>query len=287
VLTASATEHPDLFWGLRGGCGNFGVVTSLVYQLSPVGTLVAGLVVYPFAHAQAVLRGYRECAATTPDALNTACALRTLPDGTRVVGIGVGYNGPHAAAAKALQPLQRLGPPLLNTIQPRSYHQVQHLLDGVTPAGHQYYGKSHFMAGLDDGAIETLLTHFSQVSSPLSVVVFQQLGNAANRVPAEATAFGHREARYNLNLIGQWTVRGEAERHIQWVRTLWQALVPYGTGGIYASNAGSEAEEGVAGLRAAYGVNYERLVVVKQQYDPSNFFWHNQNITPARGAVAP
>jgi FAD/FMN-containing dehydrogenase len=286
VLTASATENPDLFWGLRGGCGNFGVVTSLAYQLYPVGTCVAGLVVYPLAYAQAVLRCYREFAATTPDALNTACALRTLPDGTRVVGIGVCYNGPEAAAARTLQPLQHLGAPLLTTVQPRSYHQVQHLLDGVTPAGHQYYGKSHFMAGLEDGAIETLMAHFAQVSSPLSVVVFQQLGNAANRVPAEATAFGHRAARYNLNLIGQWTVRGEAERHIQWVRALWEALVPYGTGGVYASNVGSEADEGAAGLRAAYGGNYERLRVVKQQYDPSNFFRHNQNITPARVAVA-
>ena len=213
--------------------------------------------------------------------------MRTLPDGTRVVGIGVCYNGPEAAAAKALQPFQQLGPPLLTTVQPRSYQEVQHLLDGVTPAGHQYYGKSHFMTGLEDGAIETLLAHFAQVSSPLSVVVFQQLGHAANRIPVEATAFGHRAARYNLNLIGQWTVRGEAERHIQWVRTVWQALVPYGTGGVYASNVGSEADEGVAGLRAAYGVNYERLRVVKQQYDPSNFFRHNQNITPARVAVAP
>src|SRR5215468_5732556 len=148
------------------------------------------------------------------------------------------------------------------------------------------YGKSHFMAGLDDGAIEMLLTHFSQVSSPLNVVVFQQLGNAANRVPAGATAFGHREACYNLNLIGQWTVCGEAEQHIQWVRSLWKALVPYGTGGVYASNVGSEADEGTAGLRAAYGINYERLAVVKQQYDPSNFFRHNQNITLAGVAVA-
>ena len=285
VHTASATENPELLWGLRGGCGNFGVVTSLAYQLHPVGTLVAGLVVYPLAHATEVLRCYRELAATTPDALNTACAMRTLPDGTRVVGIGVCYNGPQAAAARALQPLQRLGQPLLNTIQPQSYHQVQHLLDGVTPAGHQYYGKSHFMAGLDDAAIATLMAHFSQVSSPLSVVVFQQLGNAANRVPVEATAFGHRQARYNLNLIGQWTVREEAERHIQWVRTAWEAMVPYGTGGVYVTNVGSEADEGAAVMRAAYGANYERLVALKQQYDPSNFFRHNQNINPAVVAV--
>jgi len=285
VRTASATENPELWWGLRGGCGNFGVVTSLAYQLHPVGTLVAGIAVYPFAHATAVLRFYRELAVTTPDALNTACALQTLPDGTRVVGIGVCYNGPPAEAERVLQPFQGLGTPLLTTIQPRSYYQVQHLLDGVTPAGHQYYGKSHFMARLDDAAIDTLLAHFAQVSSPLSVVVFQQLGNAANRVPAAATAFGHRDARYNLNLIGQWTERAEAARHIQWVRTLWEALVPYSTGGVYVTNVGSAAEEGTAVMRAAYGANYERLVALKQQYDPHNLFRHNQNINPAVGAV--
>ena len=118
VLTASATENPDLFWGLRGGCGNFGVVTSLAYQLHPVGTCVAGLVVYPLAHAQAVLRCYREFAATTPDALNTACALRTLPDGTRVVGIGVCYNGPEARRPGRCSPYITLGPPC----SPRSSH---------------------------------------------------------------------------------------------------------------------------------------------------------------------
>lgn len=169
VRTASATENPDLLWALRGGCGNFGVVTSLHYQLYPVGTLVAGLAAYPFAHAKEVLRFYRDFAASTPDALNTACALRTLPNGMQVVGIGVCYNGPEDAAQRVLQPLQRLGPPLLHTIQPRSYDQVQHLLDGVTPPGNHYYGKSHMMASLDDAAIETLIAHFSQVSSPLSV----------------------------------------------------------------------------------------------------------------------
>jgi FAD/FMN-containing dehydrogenase len=286
VQTASATEQPDLLWALRGGCGNFGVVTSLEYQLHPVGTLLAGLAAYPFAHAAAVLRFYREFAATTPDELNTACALRTLPNGTPVVGIGVCYNGPQAGADPVLKPLQRLGPPLVNTIQPRSYHHVQHLLDGVTPPGHQYYAKSHFMAGLDDAAIETLIAHFAQTSSPLNVVVFQQLGNAANRVPAAATAFGHRDARYNLNLIGQWTDRGEAARHIQWVRALWEALVPYGTGGVYVTNVGSAAEEGTAVMRAAYGANYARLVALKHQYDPTNFFRYNQNITPAEVAVA-
>jgi FAD/FMN-containing dehydrogenase len=281
LLSASATENPNLLWALRGGCGNFGVVTSFEYQLHPVASLVAGIRAYPFEQAKAVLRLYREFAAATPDELNTACALRTLPDGTRVVGIGLCYNGSQDAADRVLQPLQELGEPLLDTIKPLSYHEVQHLLDGVTPAGNQYYAKSHFMADISDDAIEILTAYFAQVTSPLSVLVFQQLGNAANRVPAAATAFGHRDARGNLNLIGQWTERGEGERHIEWVRVLWDALVPHGTGGVYVTNVGSEAEEGAAVMRAAYGANYERLVELKDQYDPGNFFRHNQNIRPA------
>jgi FAD/FMN-containing dehydrogenase len=280
VLMASATENPDLLWALKGGCGNFGIATSLEYQLYPVGNLVAGLKAYPFEKANEVLRFYREFAGTAPDELNTACAIRTLPNGVRVVGIGVCYNGSTEAANPVLSAMDILGEPLLDTVQLRSYHEVQHLLDGVTPEGHQYYGKSHFMAEIRDEAIETLIAHFMQVSSPLSVIVFQQLGNAANRVASGATAFGHRDARYNLNLIGQWKESGEADVHIRWVRGLWEALVPYGTGGVYVSNVGSEADEGAAGLRAAYGANYERLVELKQQYDPSNFFRSNQNIRP-------
>jgi len=286
VCIASTTENPDLLWALRGGCGNFGIATSLAYQLHPIASLVAGLRIYPFEKANEVLRFYREFAGTAPDALNTACAMRSLPNGIRAVGIGVCYNGPVEAANTVLAAMDVLGEPLLNTIQPRSYYEVQHLLDGVTPVGNQYYSKSHFMAEIRDEAIETLIASFAQVSSPLSVIVFQQLGNAANRVSSEATAFGHRDARYNLNLIGQWTESDGGDRHIQWVRALWEALAPYGTGGVYVTNVGSEADEGAAGLRAAYGANYERLVELKRIYDPTNFFRSNQNIRPVLAEAA-
>ena len=280
VQMVSTTENPDLLWALRGGCGNFGIATSLEYQLHPVGELVAGLRAYPFEKATEVLRFYRDFSRAAPDELNTACALRVLPNGMWVVGIGVCYNGSATAAERVFSAMEVLGEPLLDTIQPRSYHAVQHLLDGVTPEGNQYYAKSHFVSEIRDEAIEILITHFTQVSSPLSVIVFQQLGNAANRVASSATAFGHREARYNLNLIGQWTASGGEDRHIQWVRSLWEALAPYGTGGVYVTNVGSEAEEGAEGIRAAYGANYERLVELKRQYDPTNFFRTNQNIRP-------
>jgi hypothetical protein len=132
------------------------------------------------------------------------------------------------------------------------------------------------MAGLDAAALETLMAHFAQTIPPLHVIVFQQLGNTANRGPA-ATAFGPRDTRYNLNFIVQWTDREEAARHIQWIRALWEALVPYGTGGIYVTNVGHAAEADPAVMRAAYGANYERLVALKHQHDPTNFFRYNQN----------
>jgi FAD/FMN-containing dehydrogenase len=157
---------------------------------------------------------------------------------------------------------------------------VQHLLDGVTPAGNCYYGKSHFLADLSEEAIALMIEHFAHVPSPLSVLVFQQLGAAANRVASEATAFSHRAARGNLNLIGQWTAPGDPSCHIEWVRRLWDALVPYATGGVYVTNVGCEAEEGASAIRAAYGANYDRLVAVKTAYDPTNLFRHNQNIQP-------
>lgn len=280
LRTASFNENPDLFWAVRGGCGNFGVVTSFEYQVYPVGTLLAGLVAYPVAKVREVLRFYQEFASAAPDELNTASALRTLPNGTRVVGIGVCYNGPLDRGERVLKPLLRFGEPLLNSVQPRSYIQVQHLLDGVTPEGNQYYGKSHFIKDITDGAIDALAEHYSGVPSPLSVLVFQQLGNAANRVPQEATAYSHRDARYNLNLIGQWTAPGETEPHVQWVRELWDAVAPYATGGVYVNNVGNEADDGIETIRAAYGANYPRLATVKQMYDPKNLFRHNQNIRP-------
>lgn len=280
LRTASAEENADLFWAVRGGGGNFGVVTSFEYQLYPVGDLLAGLIFYPYTQAKDLLRFYHEYASSIPDEVNTASALLNLPDGTPAVAIAVCYNGPLSAGEKAIRPLRALGTPLDDQIVPMPYVAVQHMVDNATPEGNQYYEKTHLMRDIPLGAIEVLLEHFHTAPSPLSLPLFQQLGNAANRVAPGATAFGHRDARYNLVLIADWTDPRATEVNVTWTRELWEALRPYATGGVYVNNIGREADGDGALIRAAYGANYERLAALKHTYDPANLFRHNQNIKP-------
>jgi FAD/FMN-containing dehydrogenase len=285
LRTASTAENADLFWAVRGGGGNFGVVTSFEYQLYPVDDLLAGLILYPLAQAKDVLRFYHEYASSAPDALNTACGLLNLPDGTPAVAIGVCYNGALTEGEKAMRPFGALGTPLDDHIAPMPYLAVQHLLDNATPEGNQYYEKGHFMQDIPAGAIEVMIEYFRKAPSPLSVPVFQQLGNAANRVAPDATAFGHRDARYNLILLTDWTAPRDTEVNVTWTRELWEALRPYATGGVYVNNIGQEADGDGALFRAAYGVNYQRLAAIKCTYDAANLFRHNQNIKPARAPL--
>jgi len=281
LRTASAAENADLFWAVRGGGGNFGVVTSFEYQLHPVGDLLAGLILYPLAQAKDVLRLYHEYSSSVPDEVSTAAALLNLSDGTPAAAIGVCYTGALSEGEKAMHPLRKLGTPLGDHIAPMSYGAVQHLFDDAFPEGNQYYEKAHFLRDLPDGAIDVLIEHFQNAPSPLSLPAFQQLGNAANRVAPDATAFGHRDARYNLILVAAWTERRNTEVNVTWTRELWEALRPYATGGVYVNNIGREADGDGALIRAAYGANYERLAAIKHTYDSANLFRHNQNIKPA------
>jgi FAD/FMN-containing dehydrogenase len=265
---------------VRGGGGNFGVVTSFEYQLYPVGPLLAGLVFYPLDKAKDILRFYHEFASNAPDELITDAALLHLPDGVPAAAIGVCYNGPIAEGEKVIQSLRQVATPLVEQIGPLTYVQVQHMVDAATPEGNQYYEKAHYFRDISDEAIDTLIEHFKHVPSPLSLPFFQHLGNAANRVSPEETAFSHRDARYNLILIADWTDPGESEIHVKWARDLWDALQPYATGGVYVNNIGREADGDGHLIRAAYGPNYPRLAEIKTKYDPTNFFRHNQNIKP-------
>ena len=203
-LTASATENADLFWGVRGGGGNFGVVTSFEYRLHPVGPVLAGLVLHPFAQAKDVLRFYRDFSRAIPDELNTVGLLTTSPDGVPVVAMAVCYNGAIAAGEEVLHPVRAFGAPLVDQIRPMPYTEIQRLVGSMVLPGRQNYIKSSFVTDISDEAIDTLVTHFATVPSPLTVVVFQQLGNTANRVRADATAFSHREARYELLMHSIW-----------------------------------------------------------------------------------
>ncbi len=280
LLTVNATENADLFWGLRGGGGNFGVVTSFEYQLHPVGPVLAGLMLYPFSRAKEALSFYRDFAVAAPDELNTVGALLSLPDGAPAVAILVCYNGDPSMGEKVLRPLRTFGPPLADRVGPTAYRQVQTLLDAATVRGRRYYVKTNMMRSISDAAIDVMVERFATVPSPLSSVFFQQLGNAANRVDATATAFSHRGALCEWDCRGTWLDPADDNRNIEWTRELADVIRPYGTGSEYVNHLGLETEEGSERIKAAYGPNYQRLVSLKNKYDPTNFFRHNQNIKP-------
>jgi FAD/FMN-containing dehydrogenase len=279
-LTASATEHADLFWGVRGGGGNFGVVTSFEYQLYPVGPLVlGGMVLHPFEQAKAVLNFYSEFSSNIPDELTTACGFLTS-EGRPVVAIVACYNGSLEAGEEALRPIREFGPPLEDHLGPMPYTQVQQMFDEAWGIGRQYYVKAPWVQSISSDAIDTLVAHFAHVTSPLSLAVFFQKSGAMRRGPYDQTAFGHREARYALLITSMWLDPKESERHIHWAHELSEAFEPFTSGGEYINDLGREAEEGMTRIKAGYGANYERLVALKTKYDPSNLFRHNQNIQP-------
>ena len=278
VRTASATEHTDLFWALRGGGGNFGVVTSFEYQLHPVGQWLAGTVVYPRAQAREILRAHRDFSEACSDQTAVFAGLMTSPDGAPIIALPIGYHGPLDEGARVLAPLRRLGTPLFDDVGPKTYVEVQTIFNpAVFPHGMQRYWKSSFLPHPPDAALDIALEYADQMASPHSMILLYLVHGAAARVPAEATAFGLRDALWNLDVIGQWTDPAEAQQHIPWVRECWQALDAHGMGGVYVNHLGADEPERV---REAFGANYARLVDVKQRYDPDNVFRFNQNIRP-------
>jgi FAD/FMN-containing dehydrogenase len=278
-LTASATENADLFWGLRGGGGNFGVVTSFEFRLHAVGPVLAGMLIYPLAQAREVLRVYREFTAAAPDELTVFAVLMTTPDGMPVLALILCYNGPLEAGEAAIRPLRQTAPPMVDQVGPMPYVVLQSMLDEGFPHGLQVYWRSHFLTGLGDDAIDALLERFAAVGSPLTAVLIEQLGGAVARVGAHDTAFGHRAAPYNLAIVARWADPTQADAHIAWTRDLWEALRP-SAAGVYVNYLG--AGEGAERVRAAYDPGtYARLAELKRRYDPENVFRFNQNITPS------
>jgi FAD/FMN-containing dehydrogenase len=278
-LTASPTEHPDLFWALRGGGGNFGVVTSFEYQLHPVGSVLAGMLLHPLASAREVLRFYREFTAAAPDELTAYAGLLTAPDGTPMVAIILCYCGSLAEGERLVEPLRRFGPPAADLLRPMAYVELQSMLDAAFPPGLQSYWKANQMGELSDAAIDAIVAHAATVSSPMSAILIEHHHGAMSRVTPNTTAFAHRRAPYDFIIFSVWPDRAENDRHIRWTREFWQAMRPFFADGVYM-NALSD-DEGVDRIRAAYGTSYERLVAVKNQYDPANFFRVNQNIAPS------
>jgi FAD/FMN-containing dehydrogenase len=276
-LTASATNNADLFWGLRGGGGNFGIVTSFEYQLHPVGQVIAGPVVHPFSATKEVFRFYREYAQSAPDDLFVEFGLATLPDGQRAVMLFVVYAGQPEVAEEVLRPVREFGSPLEDMIAPMSYCDVQQAYDADFPFGLLNYWKSSNINELSDEAINTIVAFMEAAPSPRPMVIIDQFGGAVARVPNDATAFGHRAAAYDLIIAAVWAEPEEQEAHIEWARRFWEAMQPYSTGDVYVNYLSDEGDERV---RAAYGHHYARLVELKRRYDPQNVFRNNQNIRP-------
>jgi len=276
VRRASATENPDLFWAVRGGGGNFGVVTTFEFTLHPVTTLYAGMLVFPGPRAPEVLRRYRDIAMSASDDLTVFAGLMTSPDGHPITAIFTAYNGKTSDAEAALKPLRDMNP-VADQVGVMPYPALQSMLDDGFPSGLNVYWRSDFLAALPDEAIDMLVDRFSSITSPLSALLIEQFGGAVARVPAADTAFAQRDAMFNLAVIARWTDPATAQTHIDWARVASDAARPFTNGGVYVNYLGSEGPERV---RAAYGSKYDRLVAVKQKFDPSNLFRVNQNIQP-------
>jgi FAD/FMN-containing dehydrogenase len=279
LLMASATENQDLFWGLRGGSGNFGVVTSIEFQLHEVGQVLGGAVFYPAASAKEVLYFWREFAATSPDELVTQGGSFRLPDGTPVFAIAVCYCGAVAEGEKVLKPLRTFAKPIADAVAPMSYTQLQGMFEPFFPPGRQVYTKSNFIRSLSDKAVDALVQYVGKSPSPYTFAPFlEHWHGTATRVPVADTAFPHRQYSWNALVWSMWENPEDTEINMRWTRECYEALRPFLAGGAYGNYV---TDEGEAIAREAYGPNYDRLVTLKNKYDPTNFFRMNHNIQPA------
>lgn len=280
LLTASASENEDLFWAVRGGGGNFGVVTSFEYQLHPVGPMVlGGMVLYPLDRAVEVLRFYGSYMRSAPAALNAIAAIITAPDGSPVIGIVPGWFGPADQGERYVRPLREIGTPLVDMVGPIPYVQLQKTFDAAVPHGMHRYVKMGYLPELSDGLIDHVVDHMRRKTSPYSVCLFARFGGAATRIAPEATAFPHRREQWHFDVVAQWTDPAEAAMHTEWVRAFWRDVEPFSRGvGVNFM----DADEGETRIQEAYAANYGRLVALKNRFDPTNFFRLNNNIAPSK-----
>jgi len=291
LVRASATENEDLYWALRGGGGNFGVVTSFELKLHPVSTVFAGPLLYSLDQARDVMRFYREFMAGAPDDLNAFFAYLIVPPGPpfpeqlhnkTVCGIVVCYAGPMDRAEEVTRPLREFGPPLLDGLGPVPFPAIQSAFDPLMPPGLQNYWKADFFEDLSDEAIEAHLKHGPGIPTVNSAVHLYPVDGAAARVGKSETAWSYREARWVLVIAAVYPDPADTEKNVQWVRDYWEAVHPYSAGGAYINFMMDEGEDRI---RASYRDNYQRLVDIKRKYDPANLFRMNQNIRP-NGAKA-
>jgi FAD/FMN-containing dehydrogenase len=281
-VVANADENADLLWGLRGGGGNFGVVTSFTFRLHPVQRVLAGAITFPAQRARAALLRFHEFARDCPDDLSTALSLSRPDGGEIVVTMVVCYAGPFEPNRRLRALLRGLSPEP-DAITPMPYRTLQAAADDGYPPGQQHYWKSGYLTDIDDDLVDVLIEFVTRMPSPASGVGLQQLHGAAARVDPAATAFPHRGDRYDCLILSQWPDPAESERNVAWATALFDALRPSLATGVYVNNLGDEGDDRV---KQAYGPNYDRLVALKTEYDPSNLFCHNQNIRPLGAAAA-
>jgi FAD/FMN-containing dehydrogenase len=286
LVHCSDDENVDLMWGLRGGGGNFGVVTSYEFRLHPVGpTVVGGMLMHSLENAEVVLRGYREYVEGAPDELASAFALFPAPaepfippalQNRTVLGILTCYCGDVDEGIRVVEPLKQIGPPAVDLVGPMPYVDLQALLDPTAPAGWRWYNTGHHLNRLTDAAIDTLVVHAPQGLAPLTQTIVFRHGGAVSWVPEDATAFSNRQSPYLLHPLAAWQDPADDARHIAWLRALVADMTQHATGGVYL-NFSPEGQRLVDGFGAD---KYARLVALKNQYDPSNRFRFNHNIEP-------
>ena len=274
LVHASATENPDLYWGLRGGSGNFGIVTNFQFQLHPVSNVLGGVIAHPLTRAREVFRFYRDFTRQLPDELTVFCALKNDPDGHPSISFLVCYCGDLQAGERALEPLRKFGPPLADLVRPVSYFDF--LGWGYLPRGFHYYGKGGTLPDLSDEVIDRFIEAAWAKTSPFSQILMEYVHGAAARVAPDATAFAARGTSFMPFILSEWE-EGPDQPHVDWARNTWASLQPFSVEAGYVNFLGNEEQKQVA---PAYGGNYNRLVNLKRRYDPDNIFMMNPNIRP-------
>ena len=286
VIRADQETNADLFWALKGGGGNFGVVTSITYRLHPIQTVLSGMIIHPLRAARDVLRRFRDFAeAGLPDELTVYAGAVTTPDGNPVVMIIPCYCGDDLAEGeRVLAPLRKFGPPLADTVDRMPYLQLQQLLDPAAPHGYRSYWKSNFLRDLPDEAIETFVSQLECCPSPRSVTMLEHMHGAATRVASDETAFHARKEGFDLVVLSLWDDPKDDANNRDWTREFYSAMSPWSAGSVYGNTLSADDTDR---FREAYGSNYERLSRIKAKYDPSNRFRLNTNIQPTRLADSP
>jgi FAD/FMN-containing dehydrogenase len=280
LVAANASENADLFWGVRGAGANFGIVNSFEYRLHPIGPVLGGMVLYPMSKGKEALQFFDEFSSTCPDEVSLVGLLLTAPDGAPAVTIAVCYCGPLDQGEHILKPLRSFSSPLADLITPKPYVEMQTLFDEAWRPGRLYYSKSSIIRRLNEAAIEAFLDHARTMPTALSGIAFQQLHGAASHVGVDETAFPHRYDHHSVYIHPATDDPANSQKIIRWAQESWQAVQPFVERAMYVNGLEDAQEEGEQRVREAYGPNYERLVALKNKYDPSNFFRLNANIKP-------